>query len=247
MVRRRLATPQGNRTIIASPASSLRYLNPFAVIRDKPLFDFCARFVKPGNRVWDLGANVGVFTFSAAAAAGPGGSVIAVEADSFSAWLLTRSCLLVPDSDARPVVLTVAISDRNRIDRFSVPERSRASGHLLQSAGSTQAGGTRQVNHVVTTDLNWLRRETGDPDVVKIDIEGMELVALSAAPQLLTEARPVLHLEVWEEIADELSRLLISHDYLLFDGDSDESLRNPLPRTAWATTAVPREKLGAYL
>lgn len=246
VVSRTLRTPAGARRIFASPEASLRYLNPFAEINDQPLFDFCQRFVRFGNKVWDIGANIGIFTFSAAAAVGPSGSIVAVEADPFSSWLLNRSCALVPATDAQPTVISVAISDRPGIERFAVAERSRASNHLLRSPGCTQTGGTRQVNHVLTTDLNWLRSQVGDPDVIKMDIEGMEFLAFEAAPQLLSEVRPVLNVEVWEEIADDLSRLLSAHDYALFDGESDLHLKNPLTRTTWSTIAIPREKLSAY-
>ena len=141
------------------------------------------------------------------------------------------------------MVISVAISDRPGIERFAVAERSRASNHLLRSPGCTQTGGTRQVNHVLTTDLDWLRGQVGDPEVVKMDIEGMEYIALAAAPRFLSEIRPIINLEVWEEIADDLTHLLVANQYELFDGATDQMLAEPLSRAVWSTIAVPREKL----
>jgi FkbM family methyltransferase len=50
-----------------------------------------AETVGPGNTVWDIGANLGLFGFAAAVAAGPSGRVLAVEPDTALAGLLRRS------------------------------------------------------------------------------------------------------------------------------------------------------------
>src|SRR5262245_5189078 len=66
----------GALSIYVSPGSSLRYWRDFNAI-DDVLFDWAVEFVKPGLKVWDIGASVGLFTFAAAFKAGSNGRVLA--------------------------------------------------------------------------------------------------------------------------------------------------------------------------
>ena len=68
----------------------------------------------------------------------------------------------------------------------------------------------------------------------------MEARSLKAAPQLLTRVRPALHLEVGDEIADDLTTLLSDCGYVLHDGEKSDHPR--VSRATWCTIATPREK-----
>jgi FkbM family methyltransferase len=52
------------------------------------LFDFSEKFARTGDVVWDVGANVGMFTFACAFRAGSSGHVVAIEPDAFLVDLL---------------------------------------------------------------------------------------------------------------------------------------------------------------
>ena len=90
--------------------------------------------------------------------------------------------------------------------------------------------------------MEWLLEHSFAPDIVKMDIEGMEYLALSAAPSLLQKVRPIFHLEVWSEISDQLKTLFQTNSYLFFDGERDLALKNPVEHLPWCTIAVPNEK-----
>jgi hypothetical protein len=49
-------------------------------------------------------------------------------------------------------------------------------------------------------------------------------------------------LEVFDEIAKDMSALFRTASYLMFDGERDIGLTTPLADPAWCTIAVAREK-----
>lgn len=168
----------------------LRYLGPLSRT-DPILLGLARRFVNPGDRVWDIGANVGLFAFAAASRAR---SVLAVEPDITLARLLRRTAT----AQGAPVdVLPLAVSSAMGVERFVIAKRSRSTNHL-EGVGTTMTGGTREEVIVPTVTLDWLATQFPPPDLVKIDIEGAELIALRQG-QALLERRPVLICEVEDD------------------------------------------------
>jgi FkbM family methyltransferase len=196
-----------------------------------------ARLVKPGMTVWDIGANVGLFAFAAAFAAGPAGRVLAVEADNWLAELLRRSARTAPPAYAPVEVLAAAVSDTPDPVEFFIARRGRAGNHLGSVPGSTQTGGTREVRRVDAVTLDGLLARSPAPRVLKIDTEGAELLCLRGAGRLLSEARPVLLCEVGDDNATAVGRLLHDYGYTLFDAENPDG--PSVGRPAWNTLAVP--------
>ena len=67
---------------MVSPSCGLRYLRWALGKVDPALFRWVEAYVKPGSVVWDVGANLGLFSFAAAARAGSDGAVVAFEPDT---------------------------------------------------------------------------------------------------------------------------------------------------------------------
>jgi len=189
--------------------------------------------------VWDIGANVGLFGFAAAYEAGPSGRVLAVEADEWLASLVERSARGAPATYAPLEVLSAAVSDSSGTVELCIARRGRAGNHLRNVEGSTQTGGTREVKRVEAVTLDDLLKRYPSPQLVKIDVEGAELLCLRGAARLLREIRPVLFCEVAKENADEVGRLLSDHRYRMFDAGTPDGQRRPLDRPAWNTLALP--------
>ncbi len=181
-VRRKL--PNGV-PIYVSPDAQLKYLRQHF---DADLVALGAG-VTASDRVWDIGANCGVFAFSAAAA----GTIVAMEADPFLANLLQQSAEL--NGVAVTVVPAAAWSDRG-LAEFAIAARGRASNHLAAVAGHSQTGGCRGTLTVPTLTLDDLLDHFGPPTLVKIDVEGAEAAVLDGAARLLAEVRPRLYLEI---------------------------------------------------
>jgi FkbM family methyltransferase len=223
-----------------TPDSALRYwaydLEPVG----KGLFDFALEYIHPGAVVWDLGANVGLFTFSAAFLAGSAGRIVAVEADTFLVGLLGRSALDQPPGRAPVVVVPAAASRDLGLAEFQVARRGRSSNFLATAAGAASAGGVRETTTTVTVTLDWLADRLPKPDVVKIDVEGAESDVLAGADGLIGKKRPIILCEVFERNQADCTRFFDRHGYTLYD--LDDRGRGPIPRAAHNTIAVPPDR-----
>ena len=72
-----------------------------------------SEFVRPGDVVWDIGANLSLFTVAASHNASPAGHVLAVEPDILLARLLRRSAS-ANHAIAQVDVLPVRLRERRR-------------------------------------------------------------------------------------------------------------------------------------
>jgi FkbM family methyltransferase len=235
VIRRKLPDPFSRARIYASTEGGLRYLRPRAKGIDPILLGLAAELIGPGQTVWDIGANVGLFSFAAAAAAGPDGFVLAVEPDARLVSLLRRSA--AANAGLAPVdVLGTAVADQVGVARFHVARRNRSTNHL-DGYGYAGAGGTRSLEVVPTVTLDWLAEQFPLPDVIKIDVEEAEMLVLSGGHRVLAHGPSVI-CEVSGSNSEPARDLLRQHGYELYDGDEQRTLREPLTAAPPNTLAV---------
>jgi FkbM family methyltransferase len=235
VLRRRLPAPYQGTRIYASSEAGLKYLRRRLTHVDPVLVDLVRETVRPGAVVWDIGANVGLFSFAAATAAGPSGHVLAVEPDNWLVGLLRRSAEL-PGTRAQVEVLAAAVGDATGVSRFCIASRNRATNHL---AGFGHRADVRAVMPVPTLTLDGLLACAPTPDVLKIDVEGAERLVLEGGRRLLAAARPTLICEVAAANADAVSALLVEQGYRVLDGEVPAVRRVPLAAAPWTTLALP--------
>lgn len=135
------------------------------------------KFLKPGWTFLDIGSNVGYFSLIAAQR---GHDVIAVDADPEACALLSRNAARNGFSDRITVVCSAL---------------DGSSGGALLSTDDGDNPGARHLSNdgdAVRTDR--LIDVLGDkrPEMIKIDIEGKEYDALSAAPEILESAQVII-------------------------------------------------------
>src|SRR5580658_4411669 len=100
--RYRLPQVYGGCRMVLTPEAGLSYWLPsFGVRASESLLKNAAETVKPGVVVWDVGANMGLFSFASAGLAGAAGRVYAFEPDTVMVRLMQRSARL--NSAAAPV------------------------------------------------------------------------------------------------------------------------------------------------
>lgn len=205
------------------------------------------KLVKPGTVVWDVGANLGLFAFSAAAQAGPTGLVLAIEPDIWLAGLMNRSsreiaCKKLP---AAPVkILCASVSSAVRLGELEIAERARASNHLSGISGSSQTGGNRHLQPTVSLSLDFLLNSFPAPQVLKIDVESHEGEVLRGASGMLSTIRPVIWCEVDPMNSEAVTDVFQQNEYRMFGA----ALTPPpvIKRAWWNTLAVPGEKIAGW-
>ncbi len=240
--KRRLPARFGRVPLYLSPDARLSHLKPGAAAFDAQLLEVVARYVQSDAIVWDIGANVGVFAFAAASCARQG-AVIAVEADIWLAQMLQRSAR-IPENKVLPItVLPCAIAAADGVASFQIAARGRAANSLATIGDRSVAGGTRYQVHVPTLTLDTLLDFFSPPTMLKVDVEGAEVLVMQGARRLLAEARPVIYIEVGSETNAAVTRILSANDYSLFDGAVPIGQQVPAGQCFFNTLALPRERL----
>jgi len=241
VLRRRLPARFKRLPLYVTPEASLRYWRSMSQV-DPMIYDMAAELVKPGSVVWDVGANVGLFSFCAAALAGPSGFVLAVEPDLWLANLVSRSSQRLTTERyecSRVAVLCAAISDSFRVSELQIAARERASNYLREASGSTQTGGPRRIQPTICMTLDSLLDRFPAPSVLKIDTEAHEVAVLRGAQRLLHSARPAIWCEVLPENAEDVTGLFHTADYELYGAQTQP--HPPIKRAWFHTLALPSQ------
>jgi len=237
VLRRRLSQEFGRRPFYASPDSALSLLKPNLSAFDD-LADVCRQLVKPGDCSWDLGGNLGIFSLMAAHQAGPDAVTVCIEPDPFLASLIQRTSLLPANADRTIHTFCSAVCNEQGIAEFLVADRGRSSNALAETGARSQAGGVRYRQYVPTTTLDSMLDFFPAPDVLKIDVEGAEVMVLQGGQRLLQDIRPTLYIEVGNDETDMITALLRNAGYDMF---ALSDLKNPLTSCVFNTLAVPSE------
>jgi FkbM family methyltransferase len=177
--------------------------------------DFLRATIRPGDRVIDVGANIGFHTMWMATLVGPLGHVYAYEPLESNAALLDRSIRengLEDRVTVRPDAVGIARED-GEIVFLSLQAGSQNSGgaYLMPSSGRVppehQVVRTRVVSLDSEEFLHPIR-------FMKVDVEGAEPLVFRGARRLLESDRPVILSEInpvqLEEVGGQSARELIA-------------------------------------
>lgn len=169
--------------------------------------EVCRR-VRLGTTVFDVGANIGLETLELAAAAGPGGRVIAFEPHPKTAARLAQN--LAANGIDNVEIEQRAVADRS--GTIILHEAAEATRH----SATIRPDNWRRSFEVPVTTLDQLWSARGRPTVgaIKIDVEGGEFAVLRGASELIARDSPPILLEAWgSEQLDPIVRLLTGHGY----------------------------------
>jgi FkbM family methyltransferase len=172
-----------------------------------------------GGAFWDIGANIGLYSWSCAQAR-PDFRVISFEPDAKNLECLRRTSAAWNLS--RHDIVPCAVADTVGRTTFFTDEVSRATGSLepaSQTFNATHYGAVPRGVEIETVTVDGLIAEGFEPPlIVKIDVEGAELRVLEGGRRLLGERRPILLLEIFGDRARTFA-LLEEFGYVYFDSD----------------------------
>ncbi len=168
--------------------------------------EFWRHQIQPGMTIIDVGANVGVYTFSAARRVGETGRVLAVEPFSGCVQCLqeTRRINHLP----WVTVCAGAASDRQGTAQLALRSASELNEVIV---GEGDGSGNSESVACFTLDSLVVTEHLDRVDFLKIDAEGHELAVLKGSDRILTEFKPVI---LYENIAGRQGSNLPVAEYL---------------------------------
>jgi len=160
-----------------------------------------------GKVIFDIGAHIGFHSLYFARLVGPKGKVYAFEPNpkNVERFKLIRD----KNNDMRNTIFIfdVAVSDILGAEKFTMNEdieNGRSSGGFIDTADTIWNKETFRQREFIdtkvkTVPIDLFKEELGiseAPDLIKIDVEGAESLALLGAKNTLMAKRPILFLEI---------------------------------------------------
>jgi FkbM family methyltransferase len=155
--------------------------------------------LRPGMTMVDIGAHVGYFALLAARAVGPGGRVVAIEADPDNFALLAANARRTAPG-VLEAVHAAAWSTTGMIELTRAADGNSGDARLYHHAGSVRAVGVPAVR---VDDVLGPRDQV---DVVLLDTQGTEQMAMEGMRETIGRCRPRILAEFWPHGIREFGR-----------------------------------------
>lgn len=226
--------------IFVTSRADIRLLAPGLEQSAGDLFRVVRKYVSPGDVVWDIGSNLGILTFCSAIKVGAGGRVYSLEADPRYADIQSRTLRSFRDKRIGQVsILCAAVADHSGILNLVISQKGHARNHLSIVNGNS-AGEAEMTKQVVTLTLDWLLEHWTQPNFVKIDVEGAEVLAVTRGIRLFSEIRPICYVECAPENVEIMTDFFKKNHYLLFSLD-ETGQEKPIDKFVFNTITKPKE------
>ena len=167
---------------------------------------------------WDVGANIGVYSWKCAASR-PFCGIVSFEPDPKNAEALHKTSAAWKLRYHK--IVEAAVAETNGHAAFHVDDISGATGSIerdLPKFNTTHYGVTPETIEVPTISLDSFLSANNPPTIIKIDVEGTEMRVLQGAAALIDKFHPILLIETFEH-RGEIFDFLRSRGYQIFDSD----------------------------
>lgn len=182
--------------------------------------------------VWDVGAFIGYHALAFASLVGEHGRVITFEPNPHNVERIQQHLTKNPDLASRITLMTEALSDRDGEESFVFsPEPdlgsssgSHIGGSLAPEEQDVYETFERMVVPSVRADTLLRTGRIPTPSIIKMDVEGAELLVLKGGIEMLKVAKPLLLVEVHHIVAMfYVQRLLTNLGYEIEIVDEEHS------------------------
>lgn len=198
-----VAGPLAGREILIDRRGSGAWEDMLAGRFDAEIYDAIGQALPAhGGIIWDVGAHIGFHTLGFATLLGPAGRVVGFEPNPSNCERLQQNLERNPDLAARIEIYRCALSDREGDCVFALShdiDSGASSMSFLDGTASSvdpamSARWDRIVVPVRTADALG-RDRLPRPNVVKIDVEGAELLVLRGAVETMKSSRATMIVE----------------------------------------------------
>jgi FkbM family methyltransferase len=161
--------------------------------------------LRSGDVVLDIGANLGWFTLVAAKHIGPAGQIHAFEPRPETAKMLKRT---IADNNLRSVVRVWEYALSNKAEELYLTWENNTDNPGGSFLSGPQGSEARRTGHdatrVIACRLDDILPDVA-PDIIKIDVEGAEPMALAGAKEALARKRPTILSELFPAQLQQVS------------------------------------------
>lgn len=185
--------------------------------REPAVTETVLRHLGRGACFVDAGANIGFYSILASRLVGETGRVIAIEMMPDTASILREHVTRNEAANVSVVECAVADADGETV-QATVPPGYHGRASI---AGASSTGKSQLVR---TATLNTILDEIGLVDLLKLDLEGAETLALKGASKVLSRVRAVVFEHLTEEAALEVQSILCGAGFKIERISSNESL-----------------------
>ena len=183
---------------------------------------FCARLIRDGDMVFDVGEHIGYMALYCASLAGACGRIFSFEPTSSNLPDIRANVGRATHNNV--VLVEQAVGAENGFTTFWAEDLTGQNGSIIPGYSAVDATaksrGVRAQTREVTVDVVTLDSFAGRVGVVrsfaKIEVEGAESLVLRGMEDILAGARPRIMIEVTNE-PERVLETLTGADYLLFD------------------------------
>lgn len=166
-------------TITINPLLHGHMASDGELVYEDDVFEVIEKNLRPGDVFYDIGANVGVFAFSAATLVGDGGAVLAFEPEENNLDCFRRSQERARLGNLTLYDCALGVADGD----MSFDRRGGAFSGRLVDAGGDGVGATVRVK--VRSIDSLVEAGAPPPTLLKIDVEGGEGAVLEGAERTL--------------------------------------------------------------
>ena len=227
----RVPTGRGDMFVFCPSARALH--DPQGFGKDEPeTISWIDQHIEPGETLWDIGANIGLYTLYAALH--PQVTVLAFEPSASSFATLVRNLELNTMGD-RVAAYCLAFSDTTKLDALHMANTE--SGHSMHAFGQTETVEGPVDTHfsqaVMGFSVDGFRDHFGlsAPDHIKLDVDSIEIKILKGAAKTLPHVRTVM-VETYgtdrPDGSNEIADLLDTAGFRLSDATPPGQGRNQL-------------------